>query len=167
MAVIPSNQPVLKVKPTTAVRARTAATAAAVNTALDTAGRPFAPMACRWKAEADRRHALRTDAALGQLAAANRQIRDLNAKLKRDRDHLAKVSKTDKLQVFPVVNEVGWLFAKAWRMLGSDVRTARAVVKDARHEVTEARQDRKTARQGAQNPSVSAPRRLRRPSLSR
>lgn len=97
---------------------------------LDTAGRPFTPLAARWKAEADRRAELRTADSRKNLTDANRDHLEAMRALRKDRKAFERARE-----------EVSW-----WNVLNGERRAARAVVRESRAEVREARAARREAR---------------------
>lgn len=111
-------------------QSRPAAVRAAVGRGLDTAGRPFGPLATRWKAEADRRSDQRTDDNRAALFQANQARRDAVRDLRRDRKAFEKARE-----------EVQW-----WNVFNGERRAARAVVKDSRALAREANNAVRSAR---------------------
>lgn len=101
-----------------------------LSSGLDAAGRPFTPLAVRWKAEADRRAEMRSEEARAALTEANIARRDALRDLRRDRKAFEKARE-----------EVQW-----WNVLNGERRAARAVVRDTQALVADAKKNCRQAR---------------------
>jgi hypothetical protein len=97
---------------------------------LDTGGRPFVPLAARWKAESDRRDDLRTGENRDAMFKADEEHRDAMRDLRKDQKAFEKARE-----------EVQW-----WNVFNGERRAARAVVRDSRELARESARAKRDAK---------------------